>query len=70
MRSALNYLYVLDTMVSYLLTLQNWVPLNLDEHTIIGRCNSLLFLILESLYWCIHAINAGKFSSSFFSWHI
>ena len=33
MRGALNYPYVLDTMVCYPPTLQNLAPLNPDEHT-------------------------------------
>ena len=44
-------------------------------HAVSGHCNysffALSFLVSESLYRCINAIlNAGEFSSSFFSWLI
>ena len=42
-------------------------------NTVTGCCNffALFNIVLCSPCWCIHTIlNAGEFSSSFFSWHI
>ena len=33
--------------------------------------SALFFVVFKSVYWCVKAVfNAGKSSSSFFSWHI